>query len=267
MNLSDQITHVLAKRGWSLINQTETRIWNAFVEEAAALAGQIDVTQPVDQTRLDRAVIGAYCPVLHAVCAEDGSERQRRAFEELWRWVYPRVYQRVDSAEDAEDVSQEVMRKVYENLHQVTDPRGFLAWVNKISFRTLTRHYKNQDRRKQREEGAIDAGENGDALDALADPVDLLEVEVSIAEDDLVRMIFDCLSEGRRRQAEVLVALVFEELTVAEVAQTFETTPANIHLLYFRARTGLLKSCQELVETLIQNLTPSQREERVEANS
>ncbi len=260
MNLSDQIKLVLASRSWGLIDQANPHVWNAVTKEVAALTGQIDATQPVDATCLDRAVIGAYCPILHAACSDDGSERQRRAFEELWQWIYPRVRQRVDTAEDAEDAAQQVMVKVYPNLYQVTDPRGFLAWVNKITFRTLSSYYRRQGRGGQFEELSIDAAEDTGAMDELIGTEDVLEKELSLVEEELVRMIYQCMPPRQHRRVEVLVALVFREMTVAEVARHMNTSQNSVYGLYFHAKEGLLEHCRELVEMLIQRLTPSQRE-------
>ena len=72
-------------------------------------------------------------------------------------------------------------------------------------------------------------------------------------------MIYACMPKDKRRQAEVLVALVLEERTVTEVAQKLQITPANVHVLYFRGKNGLLQHCRAVVETLLQRLTPSHR--------
>lgn len=267
MNLQDQIRHVLTNRGWGLIADGDELAWQTFVNEVVKLIGQADSATSVDQEDLKRAVIGAYCPVLHAACADDGSQRQQRAFEELWQWIFPRVHQRVDTAQDAEDVAQQVMLKVSQKLHQVHDPTGFLAWVNTITFHTLSQHYRRQGRRGQFEELSIDAAQDTGALDALIGTENVLKMELSVAEEELVRMIYDCMPKGRRRQAELLVALVLQELTVAEVAEKFQTTPANVYVLNSRAREGLLKHCKDVVKMLIQHLTLSQQRDRAEADS
>lgn len=266
MNLEDRINHILTNRDWGLIDQADRLAWQELMNDVAASIGQSDDATSVDQERLDRAVIGAYCPILHAACSDEGSLHQRRAFEELWHWVYPRVRQRVDTDQDAEDVAQQVMLKVYQNLHQVTDPRGFLAWVNKITFRTLADHYRRKGRRDRVEQFIFDVETDSEKVDELAAVSDSLEMELSLAEEELVRMIYECMPERKRRQTEVLVALVFEQLSVPEVADRLQTTPANVYILYHRARRDLPKHCRHLMEQLLQHLAPSQRFEHAETD-
>ncbi len=266
MNLEDRIRHVLTNRGWGLIDQADRLAWQGFMNDVAVSIGQTDTATSIDQERLDRAVTGAYCPILHAACSDNSSERQQRAFGELWRWVYPRVRQRVDTDQDAEDVAQQVMLKVYQNLHQVTDPRGFLAWVNKITFRTLADHYRRKDQRDQVEQFIIDIETDSETLDELSGVDDALEMGLSLAEKELVRMIHECMPERKRRQTEALVALVFEQLSVLEVADRLQTTPANVYILYHRARRDLPKHCRRLMEQLLQHLAPSQGFEQAETD-
>ena len=116
-------------------------------------------------------------------------------------------------------------------------------------------------------QGPDDGLDNGDEMDGLTGPDDLLETELQIAKQDLVNRIYDCMPKDKRRQAEVLVALVLEELTVLEVAQKLQTTPANVHVLFFRAKKGLLEHCRNVVKMLLQHLAPSQRAAHAEAES
>lgn len=267
-DLNAEILAILARRDWRLAHpDRDANAWSEFTAVVQEILAEAGNRRRPDEERLNRAVIGAYCPILHAACADGGSERQRRAFEELWQWIYPRVCQRVDTAQDAEDVAQQILLKVYKNLDQVTDPRGFLAWVNKITRRTISDHYRRQTLRSRIESTSIDAADSGDTMNELQGPDELLEAELAEAEKELVDMIYECMPKGRRRRAEVLIALVLEERSVAKVAQKYQTTPENVHLLYFRARKDLPKYCSHLIEVLLQHLTPSQRRDRAEADS
>jgi RNA polymerase sigma factor (sigma-70 family) len=216
--------------------------------------------------QLDRAVMTAYCSILHAASADHGSDRQRRAFEELWAWIYPRVRRRIDIAQDAEDVAQGVMLKVFQNLHQVREPRGFLAWVNVITFHEVAEYYRRRAQDARFAAGPPPEPDDGpeDGENELPDvgPDQLLEIELRVAEAELAALIRRCLTrpQGGRLQAEVLIRRGLLQHSVPEVAEALRIPPGRVSLEFHRARKGLLKYCTEVIDLLIQHLAPSQRQ-------
>jgi RNA polymerase sigma-70 factor (ECF subfamily) len=70
--------------------------------------------------------------------ARDGG---REAFEELVRrtsrMVYARLYLDTGDAHSAEDLVQETFLRAFRSLHQLTDPRGFRAWLMTIGQTTM----------------------------------------------------------------------------------------------------------------------------------
>ncbi len=201
--------------------------------------------------------------MLYAACTDHGSDRQHRAFEELWHWIYLRVYSRVGNAQDAEDVAQKVQIKVYKSLHQVRDPHGFLGWVSVIMRHEIGDYYLRRGKTDQFEQelpqGADDDTDASHGMDDLAAPNSFLEIEARMAEEEIVSMIMACLPKDQRRRAEVLIALAVKGQSVPEVAEMLQTTPANVHLMYFRAKRDLLKRCRPVIGALLQYLAPSQR--------
>lgn len=65
----------------------------------------------------------------------------RAAFEELVRrtsrMVYARLYLDTGDAHAAEDLVQETYLRAFRSLHQLTDPRGFRAWLMTIGQSAL----------------------------------------------------------------------------------------------------------------------------------
>ncbi|MBE2234970.1 MAG: RNA polymerase sigma factor, partial [Anaerolinea sp.] len=208
--------------------------------------------------------------ILLTACRDSGSDRQERAFEELWHWLYPRVYARVNHPQDAEDVAQKILVKVYQNLHQVREPHGFLGWVSIIMQRELIDYYRRKGRHDQfEEEKPEENGDNGD-VDGMGDlvgPDSFLQADVEAAEEELIRMIYECMPKKKWRRAEVLVALTLLEQTVTEVAESMKITANAVYSLYFQAKRDLPKHCPELIEYLLQQLMPSQRLGLKEGNS
>ncbi len=254
---------VLMRRNWILATPDGDKdIWRNLVNDVRGALIESRPSRVAPEKALDRAITYAYCPILLAACREDGSDRQERAFTELHQWIYPRVFARVGNAQDAKDVAQEVLVKVHQNLHQVREPHGFLGWVSVIMRREIVDYYRRKGRLDQIEQEMtwkIDDNGDDDGMDDLEGPDSFLEADVDAAEEELIRMIYECMPKKNRRRADVLVALTFLEQTVAEVAESLEITANAVYLLYFQAKKDLPKHCPELIEFLRQQLTPSQR--------
>lgn len=257
------IQHILANHGWQLVDPAMRQEWQAFEDHVLELLGNDRARLPIDPHHLRRAVVGAYSPRLYAACAAPDLRRKRRGFEELWAWVYSRVYYRVDTPQDAEEVTQDTLLKVHRSLSQVRDPRGFLGFVSVIAFHEMSDYYRRKKLENRLMQGILSGSEDqedlGDEPDDLADPAQKLEAELIDATAELEAMIYDCMPKKKRRQARVLIDLVLKERTVAELAQDLRTTPGNVYGLYFRAKKGLLEHCDKVVKTVLQHLQPSQR--------
>ncbi len=266
-----RIVAVLARRDWRLMHaDQDAAAWTEFVAAVQQTLAELGSHRLNGVGRLDRAITYAYCPILLAACRDSGSDRQEHAFTELWQWIYPRVYARVGNAQDTKDVAQEVLVKVHQNLHQVREPHGFLGWVGVIMRREIIDYYRSKGRLDQLEQEMlwkIDDNGDDDGMDDLEGPDSFLEADVDAAEEELIRMIYDCMPKKKWRRVHALVAVALRDQTVPEVAETLGTTPAAVHLLLFRAREDLPEHCRQLLEFMAQQLTPSQRVSLLEGNS
>lgn len=262
---------VLMRRNWILATPDGDKdIWRNLVNDVRGALIESRRPRMAAENAIDRAVTYAYCPILLAACRDSGSDRQERAFTELHEWIYHRVFARVGNAQDAKDVVQEVLVKVHQNLHQVREPHGFLGWVGVIMRREIIDYYRSKGRLDQLEQEMlwkIDDNGDDDGMDDLEGPDSFLEADVDAAEEELIRMIYDCMPKKKWRRVHALVAVALRDQTVPEVAETLGTTPAAVHLLLFRAREDLPEHCRQLLEFMAQQLTPSQRVSLMEGNS
>ncbi len=250
-----QISRILQNRDWQLVTPERQSEWQAFNSNLLRFN---DKSASDDETT-GKAVTFAYCPILYDACKEIDSLRQHRAFKELWAWVYRSVYSRVASKDDADEISQQVLLKVYQHLHQVNQPHSFLGFVGVITYREIGAYYERRERLKQHEEellheqdeefidiAEINQTSNYDAL---------LEKESEMAQEELIRSIYQCIPQKQRRRAEVFIGLVLLGKTVSELAQEFQTSLRNVNLMYFRARKDLIKHCMDLIERTIKLLS------------
>lgn len=273
MDSVTEIQDILIHRSWRLIHpEPNSTAWNSFVAAVQViLAGPAESDNRYGSTssRLDRAVTYAYCPILLAACRDSGSDRQERAFTELWEWIYPRVFARINHAQDTEDVAQKVLVKVYQNLRQVLEPHGFLGWVSVIMQREIIDYYRGKGRINRFEQEPPGNGDDNDddGMDDLIGPDSFLEHDIRVVEQELIRMIYDCMPKKKWRRAKVLVALTLLEQTTAEVAESLQITTNAVYMLHFYAKSDLPQHCPELIEFILQQLTPSQRSRATEGIS
>ncbi len=256
----------LTRRDWRLVHpDDDPTAWADFVAAVQRILAEAGNRRLSEAERLDRAVVAAYCPVLYAACCDHDSDRQERAFAELWTWVYRRVYWRIGEAEDAKDVTQQVVLKVYQKLDKVREPRGFLGFVNVITFRELAEYFRRREQRQQVEHGPPhkpdDGGKDQDDQEDMTADDPLLAVELAAAEAELAALLRTCLTStrGGRFWAEVLIRRVLLQQSVSEVATDLNIPPGRVSLELNRAKQELWKRCAEVIDRLMEHLAPSQR--------
>jgi RNA polymerase sigma factor (sigma-70 family) len=266
-----KVTATLARRNWALTTSDGDSVnWRKLVDDVRCVLLERHRSGISAEDALDRAVIYAYCPILLAACREEGSPRQERAFTELWHWIYPRVYARVDNALDAEDVAQKVLMRVYQSLHRVEQPHGFLGYVSVILRREVGDYYLRIGRRDEFEQEISGRnGDNGDddGMDDLEGPDSFLKAELDAAEEELIRMICACMPKEKWRRTFALLALTLLAQTAAEVAEVLKVSANAVYMLHFQAKKDLPQHCPDVIEFIIQRLAPSKRLRLKEGNS
>ncbi len=74
------------------------------------------------------------------------------AFEQLIlgyeKMVYSIAYRMLPNSEDAKDISQEVLIKIYKNLHEFSNIKYFKAWIAKITTNTCIDELRKRRRKE-----------------------------------------------------------------------------------------------------------------------
>jgi len=258
--LSEDIARILANRDWRLVGpEMNQAAWDAFIEQVVAFLPDDANLATITEIELDRAIIGAYCLKLHQACLDTDAARRDRAYSEIWRWVFPRVFSKIHSSQDALEVAQEVLIGIFQGIKRVDRPRGFLAWVNRITYYKLMDYYRrrrdNVDESELIEE--LDSDETDD-LDAIIS-FEAMEIEIQEAMRDLIERLAQCMSKRAKKQWEVFILLVFGQYSTLEVADMLKTTVNNVYVLFHRARENVLRNCSDLIDSLLEMVRPSFR--------
>jgi RNA polymerase sigma factor (sigma-70 family) len=164
---------------------------------------------------------------------EAARRREPWALERVYTTLSPAVagLLRVQGAAEPDDLTSEVFVGVLRNLDAFDgDEASFRSWVFTIAYRRLTDERRRRLRRPPPE--PLDDGHE------IASPVDV-EADVGRAlAADRVRRLCDRLAANQR---DVLVLRLFGRLTVREVAQVLETSPAAVKGLQRRGYAALAR--------------------------
>ena len=138
---------------------------------------------------------------------------------------------RVNSKEDAEDITQKSLEVVFRKYKQVAISSSITAWVHKVLHYEIQRHYRDQGRTSKLFDYGPDTYELPDQTSI--DPL-------------LRRRIFRCLRElvkRNRRYARILL-LKREGLSTDEICKGLNVKRSNLYVIVARARQTL-RECVE----------------------
>jgi len=236
------ILKTLADHGWQLAEDQE----QFAVEICAEICqrGIADGTQ--ERTAIQRAVTRRYCGVLHAACAGSNTSRQRRAFTELWNYLFPIALYKTHDTQLAQDLTQQSLVKIWKCLAQCKDPASFLGWARMILINEVNDWFRKNKR-------------------AILDPIDDIdETELNqvsfkpegagtdqAENDDLHRQLLNVIEKCLKdlRQQAIIIESFLNERGYKAIAEMLGLTIGNVHVLRHRALQALRK-CRVFIESL-----------------
>ncbi len=137
------------------------------------------------------------------------------------------------AAVEAEDLTQEIFLRAYENLHRYRPRWSFSAWLFTIARRASINHYR-------RRRPAIDSTE----VDALASPAEE-PLEAMVAAESRLRLWRTAARILPEEQTTALWLYYVEDMPAKEVALVLGRSAASVKTMLFRARKRLLPSLRE----------------------
>lgn len=153
------------------------------------------------------------------------------AFEALVRRCYRRIYRwalvRVGDADDAEDVAQEVLVRLYRHLSSWEGRGHFTTWLYGVTRNAAASHAvrsRKGDPRGDIERAAPGAGGTEDQV------LDRLHA------GRLVEMVEKFLTELPAKQRELFDLVDLQGFTPTEVAEMLDMNPNTVRVHLFRAR-------------------------------
>ncbi|MDE5969208.1 MAG: RNA polymerase sigma factor [Muribaculaceae bacterium] len=138
--------------------------------------------------------------------------------------IYRFIRGRVESHDDAADISQEVFIRAYQNLDKLRDESAARAWLYRIAHNEIIRFV--QDRERATTELIADTVQS-----SLADSA---HVDYDRAVQELFETALSQLSERRRAVFELRY---YQELSFKEIAEILDSNESTMKVTYHQAKS------------------------------
>ena len=138
--------------------------------------------------------------------------------------------------EDAEEVTQDVFVKVYENLTRFRKEADIKTWIYRITINQSLDFIKAKKRKKRFFQNSFLSVDNE------ANPVHVSEFNhpgVTLEQKEAIAFIFKCLNNLPENQKTVVVLLKIENLAQHEAAAIMNTSVKAVESLFQRAKKNL----------------------------
>jgi RNA polymerase sigma factor (sigma-70 family) len=263
--------HILAKNDWQLLSYPDLGVDpDTFARRVLTTAQtwhRTEGTAVLDDRYLTRATQHEYAKLLYTACGRKDTPAGQRAYQELWN-RYSRIvrFKMADHA-DAQDVTQNGMKKIYEKLAQCHKPGSFLGWAYRIMLNEMRQYWRKQGRQPPIIGWGSASQESDDTTESLLSEERLDATQLSIlqtmrsliqpspeeeaaeheTDQTLRELIRRCLQHETRSL--VFQRLVLNGAEVSHLAVLLDRTPNAIHMLRHHALKKL-RQCPELLAML-----------------
>jgi len=174
---------------------------------------------------------------LVARCRKGDDDAWRELVDRFGPKVYAIAYHFTLRREDAEELSQEIFLKLFENLHRYDGGFPLVAWVLSVSRNLCIDRY----RRKKREKSFRFVSD--DAVTALLKSED--DPAGMALKKERTQLLFSALSEIPEDLAEILILRDLNGLAYDEIGKALELPEGTVKSRLFRARAEVARKIRE----------------------
>jgi len=159
----------------------------------------------------------------------------RMAFDGLvnifWSDIVRLAYYRTGSAQDAEDLAQEIFLKAFRSIKSLRQPAHFKPWLYRIAVNKVTDHHRKRRLR------SIFTSLDGPEGDSIPEPPDLESPSPldQAARRQFWRLVDDFCASLPRREREVFTLRFMDQLTIGEIAQVLRRSQSAVKTHLYRA--------------------------------
>lgn len=174
---------------------------------------------------------------LVARCRQGEDDAWKELVDRFGQKVYAIAYHFTMRREDAEELSQEIFLKVFENLHRYDGGFPLVAWILSVSRNLCIDRY----RRRKREKSFRFVSD--DAVSVLLKSDD--DPASTALKKERTRILFSALSEIPEDLAEILILRDMNGLAYEEIGKALELPDGTVKSRLFRARAEVARRIRE----------------------
>ncbi|MBF0253242.1 MAG: RNA polymerase sigma factor [Candidatus Omnitrophica bacterium] len=167
---------------------------------------------------------------------QDARKGDIRSFEEIYKltsgFVYAVSYRVMGSKMDAEEVTQDVFIRIYDNLDKYEDGTSFKSWIYRITMNISINYYKKAKRRRSYFRDNFDVAVETYGRDS--------EIEGNIDKEEKDKKIKKLLGVLNTDQRACMVLRVVEGLSYEEIANVLKVKINTVRTRLKRAREKML---------------------------
>ena len=178
---------------------------------------------------------------LVARCRDGQDDAWRELVDRFGPKVYAIAYHFTLRREDAEELSQEIFLKLFENLHRYDGGFPLVAWILSVSRNLCIDRY----RRKKREKSFRFVSD--EAVTALLTSDD--DPANAALKKERTQILFSALSDVPEDLAEILILRDLNGLAYDEIGKALELPEGTVKSRLFRARAEVARKIRERHES------------------
>ena len=149
--------------------------------------------------------------------------------------IYRFVYFKVDSHEEAEDITSQTFLKTWDYIqnNQIDEYKNLKSLLYKVARNTVIDHYR---KKSQQQNISLSSGPDETTLDLADAKQDLIKkAETDIDFAILQKVMFQLKDEYR----EIITLRYVNELTISEIAEVLDKNKGSVRVQIFRALNAL----------------------------
>ena len=144
----------------------------------------------------------------------------------------------VQNIEDAEDVTQDVFIKVYENIAKFKQQSKLSTWIYRISITQAADFIRHKKRKKRM--GFL-TSLFGDKNQLLHDPPDFIHPGVLAENREQSAILFNAINQLPENQKTAFMLQKIQDLSQQQIAEIMELNEGAVESLLSRAKANLKK--------------------------
>ena len=180
--------------------------------------------------------------------AQSGNEAAfRRLVERCYRQIHRWALVRTGDADDADDITQDVLVRLSTHLHRYDGRSRFTTWLYRVTANTAGGFFRRRSARQRADQRSHER-----ASEAGVEPHDPLAQIHSADVAGVVKVFFDALPS---RQREIVDLADLQGYGPGEIAQMLRMNPVTVRAHLFRARRTLRARMLAAHPSLLEDLT------------